>query len=244
VTHETYLFARTVIAAVLLVVCALPAARVLAEEAAPSASYSADQLSQSGDWLRLRDPRFTQGHVWSLADGWMTNAAPPGTPEEDIRKMKDGMGLCLYVWDRPHAPSADITGVFQFDAHAAAGFILSARVDGNMLLDHYLVLVYHGGVNVWRYTYTGEGRFQGRYLKLGWRALPLASDRDVTLAVTYETKATSADFMGGRVIQVRVDGEPWFAVTDADPLPLGKIGLWLGEGSAKVKDVSIRHPQD
>lgn len=239
-THETYVIACTVIATALLVVCALPAARVCAEEARPSASYSADQLAQSGDWLRLRDPRFTKGHVWSVADGWTTNAAPPGTSEEDIRKMKNGMGLCLYVWDRPDAPSADMTAVFQFDSHAAAGFILGARVDGNVLLDHYLVLAYHGGVVLWRYTYTGEGRFLGRYLKLGWRDLPLATDLAHTLDVTCEIKETSADFAGGRVIQVRVDGESWFAVTDADPLPPGKIGLWLGEGAAKVKDVAIR----
>ena len=243
--RETYPLAFTLVAATVFALCALGAARVFAEEAAPpSASYSAEQLCLSGDWVRLRDPRFTKGQIWSLADAWITNTPPEGTSQEDLRTMKNGVGLCLYVWDRPPAPATTLAATFAFDAHAAAGLILGARVDGNVLLDHYLVLAYHGGVNLWKYTYTGEGRFQGRYLKLAWRPVELAADEAYTLAATIQTREGSADFAGGRTIAVSVNNEAWFSVTDADPLPPGKVGLWLGEGLAKVRDVSIRRPKD
>ena len=200
---------------------------------------SAEGLFHSREWLPLREPRFERGYPWALKEGFLVNTAPEGTPYEQVRRMEKGMGLSIYGLKEPLPEQYEVSGVFRVDQAAAAGFVLNSGLRGDALADHYLVLLYHGGINLWKYTYTGEGRDHGVYMKLGWLSRPLKSDADYNLKIT--TRRNTRPERGlGYELSVWLDGEHVLGVTDAAPLPPGVLGIWLGEGYASVRQVTIR----
>lgn len=201
--------------------------------------YSVTALAESGDWELVREARFAKGYTWGRDGDHMVNTAPEGTPYKDVRSMKDGMALSIYALPEPLPEAFDVQAVLQTDKAAAAGLVLNAQLDGDELRNHYLVLLYHDGVNVWKYTYTGEGKFQGAYLRLGWRSAKLEADRDYHLKVRMSVSKREG-FGKGNVLEITLDGDHWFSVTDASPFPPGRMGIWLGEGFARVKEVRIK----
>jgi len=129
--------------------------------------------------------------------------------------------------------------VFRVDAASAAGFVLASGLQGDALTSHYLILIYHRGINVWKYTYSGAKPNHGDYLKLAWLARPLEPDTDYELKV--ETGFSARANRGhGYTISLSLDGQHVLGITDPTPFPPGTLALWLGEGYASVKHVTIR----
>lgn len=207
--------------------------------AAKEVTLSAEELLKSTDWQLLREPRFERGYAWELKEGWLFNTAPAGTPYDQVKRMEKGMGLSIYGLKEPLPARAEVSGVFRVDEAAAAGFVLNAGLEGDALGSHYLLLVYHGGINLWKYTFTGEGKDQGVYMKLGWLSRPLKAGTDYELKVT--TRPNTRPERGlGYELAVHLDGQHVFGVTDAAPLPAGTLGIWLGEGFAGLRQVVIK----
>lgn len=202
-------------------------------------ALTAEELSRSAEWQLLREPRYERGYPWELKEGCLFNTAPAGTPYDQVKRMEKGMGLSIYGLKEPLTARYEVSGVFRMDAAAAAGFVLNSGLEGDALTGHYLLLVYYGGINLWKYTFTGEGKDQGVYMKLGWLARPLKADTDYELKVTAQPNTRPERGLGYE-LSVLLDGQHAFGVTDATPLPAGTLGIWLGEGFAGVRQVTIK----
>ena len=209
-------------------------------KAAGSQVFTASELLGSEKWMPLREPRFSRGCPWKLDAGYLVNTAPAGASREDVKGMKDGLGLSIYGLKDPLPLKFEVSGTFQVDGDSAAGFVLNAGVEGGALTSHYVALIHHGGVNLWKYTFSDAGKDKGDYLKLGFCDRKLQPDTDYKRKIV--TGFCSQNERGhGCTISLFLNDEHVLGVTDPAPFPPGVMGLWLGEGYARVKEVQTKY---
>ena len=202
--------------------------------------FLASDFLNSEKWAPLREPRFARGYPGRLDNGYLINTAPPGAAPEEIKGLKDGAGLTIYGRREPLPLRFELSGTFQVDNDSAAGFVLNAGLEKDALTSHYLLLIYHGGINLWKYTFSDASKDKGDYLKLAWCDRKLQPDTDYTLKVV--TGFCGQNERGhGYTISVFVNDDHALGVTDPAPFPPGTMGIWLGEGLAKVKEIKLKH---
>lgn len=110
-----------------------------------------------------------------------------------------------------------------FARQGAPAILLRARRQGDVTGDMYSLVLYHAGINLWKFC-------GGKWGKVG------ASKLAVAPAIFHELRlyARSGDFL------VYLDRERRMACSEPQPLPAGEIGIWSGEGPCKFQKFFAR----
>ena len=172
-------------------------------------------------WVPVREAAFNYIGKVAQKCGYIENWVPPGSADKDITSCKVGATLRLLKGfsARDFEARTDIA----FLGTGAPAIILRAQRQREVTGLMYTLVIYKDGINLWRY----DGKKWG---KVAFTKFPIAPEKFHSLQVHAR----------GNSFVVHVDGVRVLNATEAESLPAGEVGLWLGEGIVRVKSFSVR----
>ena len=145
----------------MMTVCALAAASAFAEFSPVDVSFARGKWSAE-DWKIVKGPRWDYCHGFVQKDGWIENETPDGmTPEEIFKKC----GSTVYsgmVWKDRFALGTTVSMTTGWDWRMAPLMVIAPDLgvskDGKHpeFREHWEVVVYDDGLNVWHHFWTPE----------------------------------------------------------------------------------------
>lgn len=154
----------------------------------------------SGLWDSVKEPKAGQAGKWTPGEGC-------------IRAGEEGSGVLNLLVRDLDAANLTVETRLSFRGKGAPSLLLRAQEAGGVVGDCYSVVLYQGGINLWR-------RVDGRSSKVAQAKLAAIEDRPYRLRAAAE----------GWRLRVWLDDVLQVDVEDAT-LPLaGRAGLWAGEG--------------
>jgi hypothetical protein len=174
-------------------------------------------------WLPVREARFPVLVPFVQRAGFIENSIAPGHDEKEIVAAKDGLGVAMMLVRDFTARDVGLRCTMAFERQGAPAILLRAQRQGEVTGDMYSLVLYHAGINLWKFS-------GGKWGKVG------ASKFEVTPGVFHELRvyARGGDFF------VLLDRERKMACSDPQPLPAGEIGIWSGEGPCKFQKFFAR----
>lgn len=145
----------------MMTVCALAAASAFAEFSPVDVSFARGKWNAE-DWKVVKGPRWDYCHGFVQKDGWIENETPDGmTPEEIFKKC----GSTVYsgmVWKDRFALGTTVSMTTGWDWRMAPLMVIAPDLgvskDGKHpeFREHWEVVVYDEGLNVWHHFWTPE----------------------------------------------------------------------------------------
>lgn len=174
-------------------------------------------------WRPVREERFPQIVPFVQHRDYIENLIPVGPSEKDIVAMKDGIGGAIMLLRDFCGSDVAVRSTMAFERKGAPAILFRAQREGDVIGQHYSLVLYAQGVNLWKFS-------NNKFTKIAAAKFP------VTPAEFHEMRlyARGGDFT------VFVDGQKKMTCSDPEPLPAGEVGLWSGEGPCKFKNFSQR----
>lgn len=203
---------------------ALPAVLLVVVATAFAAGWVANVDFANWDrdrWLPVKEKAFPEIGKMVQHDTYIENYIPAGAADKDVLGCRVGTALML-LKDFNEADFAARVSL-AFEGKGAPGLLLRVQRDGVITGKMYSLILYKDGVNLWRYS--GE-----KWAKVAFVKFPVSEKEFHTMTV--QVRGTS--FLIG------VDHKLVLEAKEAESLPAGEIGLWLGEGVCRAKDFAVR----
>jgi len=172
------------------------------------------------DWKIVKGPRWTYCHGFVQKDSWIENETPPDMSPEDVFKKCGSTSYSAMVWKDKFPLGTTVSTVTGWDWRMAPLVVIAPDLgvskDGEHpeFRDHWEVVVYDEGLNVWHHYWTPE---KGpHWAKVASLALPkdrlFAKDTKHTLQVRVQKNAKGRKEMvcscNGYKLQYVDDGLP------------------------------------
>lgn len=215
----------------ILLLTAAPAVRA-AEADAPLFSCTFDEKGwDRADWVLTSRPDWNRVGDWIQRDGFIENVTPEDATEDEMvsKRAKDTF-TSMVLKDKVKG-DVTITSTMDFAHRMAPSIVLAAKLakDEKSLTqyhEHYEIVLFDQGVNVWRHVYA-DGKCS--WEKRAYLRFPLEKDTRYTLSVTKK----------GKQLIVAVN-DVTFAYRD-DALPDAcQVGITGAEGVNRFYDFTVR----
>lgn len=112
-------------------------------------------------WQIVKGPRCEYCHGFTQRDGWIENECPDVSPEEVHRKHSDAVYSGM-VMKRQFRSGATVSSTMGWDYRMAPLIVIAPELgrsrDGKHLElhDHWEIVIYDRGINVWRHFWNAE----------------------------------------------------------------------------------------
>jgi hypothetical protein len=168
-------------------------------------------------WLFVKEAAFPQiGKVVQHQD-YIENFVPAGC------KPTDAKAYTLMLLKDFKARDFVARAKIAFVNPAAPAIILRAQRNGLITGLMYTLVIYKDGINLWRW----DGK---KWNKIGFTKFDITPEQFHDLQVRAQGNTFAVDVDGARVLDL----------TEEQALPTGEVGLWIGEGVARVERFSVR----
>ncbi len=187
----------------------------------------------SKDWTFVKSPRWNHIGEWVQEADHIRNRIPEGVGENELITERHSCAYMSMVRAIPYdtGKGLTITARMSFSYDQGPQIVLADQmgVDENgypEYRDHYEVVLYSKGINVWRHTYREA---QPGWALVGYARFPLEAGTAYDLAVRIEPvrRSENGPAQTGRTVMVTVDGQHTFAFHAPempDPVYAGVIG--------------------
>lgn len=126
----------------------------------------------TNDWILVKSPRCDYVHGFVQREGWIENECPPVSGEEIHKKHFNDVYSAMVLKDRVEVGQT-VSSMMSFDWRMAPLIVLAENLDKSetvmtTLGDHWEVVLYAEGLNVWRHS-TKDGKpfvYRTAYLKV------------------------------------------------------------------------------
>ena len=165
------------------------------------------------DWTFVKSPRWNYIGDWVQEDDHIRNRIPEGVGENELIADRYSYAYMSMVRNTPFETSQglDISARMSFSYDQAPQIVLADRLGANEdgypeYRDHYEIILWSKGINVWRHIYR-EGK--PGWARVAYARFPLEAGTKYDLAVRIEPVARSKNgpAEAGRMVVVTVDGQ-------------------------------------
>ncbi len=169
-------------------------------------------------WRMVREARFPAvGRFVPVTEG-IANFIPQGADEKDVAAAKGGLGVASAVVCDTRVWDCTVLARLAFEAKGAPAILLRTQVHGCVTGDTLSLVVYQGGVILWRLA--GD-----KWSKVAAAEMPVAEQQ------THHVRVVLA----GPSAKVWLDGKRVLEVADVGLAEAGAIGIWAGEGPCRFE---------
>ena len=123
-------------------------------------------------WLKFKSLRFDYVHGFRQLDDCILNESPEGVSDEELYEKHVTEVYSSMVYPQKFDGTVEIASTMSFDHLMAPLIVLTPELDTDdqgryVFKQHYEVVLYNEGLNVWHYDYSAEG-------KLSWHLAAFA----------------------------------------------------------------------
>ena len=114
------------------------------------------------DWTLVKGPRWDYCHGFVQKDGWIENETPEGMPPEEVAKKCHSTTYSGMVWKEKFPLGTTVTTTTGWDWQMAPLIVIAPDLgtskDGKLpeFREHWEIVVYYQGLNVWHHYWTPE----------------------------------------------------------------------------------------
>lgn len=157
---------------------------------------------QQDDWQEIRNPRFDYPGVMIQMDDHIVNKTPDVSAKEVFEKYCNKVFSSMMMKRKFKADKVIISSEMSFDYSMAPLIVIAEKFGSNReglpeFREHYEMVLYNEGINIWRYSYNNG--------KLAWE-LAAYVKREFLPHKRYVLKVTVEKFQDTRQIRVECDG--------------------------------------
>ncbi len=188
-------------------------------------------------WLPAREDRWPSPGKFVQKDGYVTNYFPEGTSEQDLYRVKDGVGFAMRLLKDVEVKDGRAELELALSDRAAPSIVFRAQLDGEVHGELYNLVVFNNvskkkpnyqGVNLWKWVAkVPEGKWH--WQKVAYWLMPIPREKKIKLGVEFK----------GRLIRVFLNDKEIGGVTDVAALGPGKIGIVAIEGPTKFYSFKV-----
>lgn len=193
------------------------------------------------DWINVKSPRWDHFGGWVQDNGCIRNECPAGADEKEIQGKRAGETYSSMLYSNKVAGNVTVSATMDFLYRMAPLIVIAPEFgkdnkERNEYREHYEIVLYDEGVNIWHHYYENGKPF---WKQTAYSTFPLEKKRKHTLAVNIK-KVKGAGVVNGKMLTVTVDGKHEFGYFD-DPFPDEfYVGLTGCEGVNRFYDFEIR----
>lgn len=169
------------------------------------------------------EPRFQKTGQWAVVEGALTNVPPSDASEEDIRLAREGVGVSMALVEGAEARDFDLEAAISVSDEGTAAILFRVQEAEEVVRAMYSLALRRDGVSLWRFR-------EGRWSRLHGHMMTVASGESHALRLGVR----------GSVVEVGLDGEPLFAVSDTALVAPGGIGVCGMQGPCQFHEVRVK----
>jgi len=181
-------------------------------------------------WILVRNPGIKQFGKWVQKDDCIENAVPHGISPEDLQSTCARDAYVSMVYARRFTADLRIAVTMAFAYRMAPLIVVAPEMGADPsgqpeYREHFDIVMYDQGVNLWHHTYTAE---KSLWVKAAYAKFPLKSNTRYALEVELK----------GQILNVKIDGHE-FGYT-ASTLPATcYVGITACEGVNRFYDMTV-----
>jgi hypothetical protein len=235
----------TILSFLLPVLCAACTPQATEKKAVPGkVVYSctfAEGEWKSEDWLRVKSPRWDYLGGWVQDKGFIRNEIPQDASDQEMLGKRAGETYSSMLYKDKLTTNVTVSATMDFAYRMAPLLVIAPELGKdakgvNEYREHYEIVLYDEGVNIWHHYYADGKPF---WKKVAHNKFALDKNRKYNMTVEIKTVKRQG-VTKGKMIVVSVDGEHEFGVLD-DPFPDEfYVGITGCEGLNRFYDFEIR----
>ena len=142
-------------------IAAVLAANAMSEPVSVDVSFARGKWNRE-DWTVVKGPRWDYCHGFVQKDGWIENETPEGMSPEEVAKKCHSTTYSGMVWKEKFPIGTTVSTTTGWDWQMAPLIVIAPDLgvskDGKLpeFREHWEIVVYYRGLNVWHHYWTPE----------------------------------------------------------------------------------------